>query len=129
MLFFSESTQGYYDLSFAKYKLPNDAVEITKSVYGELREITAQGKRVVYNQGSFIAEDFQVTPEQAEQSEKLWVVSELERAGFELDKVQDSDPKAVGSVSAWRSYRKSLRSWVDDINFPNKEFRPVSPDA
>ena len=62
-------------------------------------------------------------------TEKAWRDSELIRADIELYKVQDSDPKAVGTVAGWREYRKALRAWPEHKDFPNKEKRPVSPDA
>jgi len=61
-------------------------------------------------------------------SEIAWRDSELTRSDFELNKVQDSDPKAKGSVSDWRNYRKALRSWPESLDFPNKDKRPLSPD-
>ena len=61
--------------------------------------------------------------------ERAWRDSELIRADIELYKVQDIDPKAVGTVAGWREYRKALRAWPEHKDFPNKEKRPVSPDA
>lgn len=61
--------------------------------------------------------------------ERYWRDSELIRSDIELYKVQDSDPKAVGTVAGWREYRKALRAWPEHKDFPNKEKRPVSPDA
>lgn len=60
-------------------------------------------------------------------TERDWRDSELIRSDVELYKVQDSDPKAVGTVAGWREYRKALRSWPEHKDFPNKESRPVSP--
>jgi hypothetical protein len=59
--------------------------------------------------------------------ERNWRDSELINADIELNKVQDSDPKATGTVSDWRTYRKALRAWPEDKNFPKQEFRPKSP--
>lgn len=128
MLFFSESTQGFYDLDFAKYNLPDDAIEITKAVYRELRSATDQGKKVIVEQGSFVVKNVDITPEQLIDQEHVWLVKELERAGFELDKVQDSDPNSTGTVGDWRTYRKALRVWHDHKDFPKTEFRPKAPD-
>jgi hypothetical protein len=61
--------------------------------------------------------------------ERGWRNSELSRSDVELNKVQDSDPKAKGSVADWRVYRKALRAWPEHKDFPNKEFRPVPPDV
>ena len=61
--------------------------------------------------------------------ERLWRDAELVRADTELYKVQDGDPKAVGAVAGWREYRNTLRAWPEHRDFPNKDKRPVSPDA
>jgi hypothetical protein len=61
--------------------------------------------------------------------ERLWRDGELTRADIELYKVQDSDPKAVGTVAGWREYRKALRSWPNSQDFPDISKRPVAPDA
>lgn len=64
-----------------------------------------------------------------ETKERVWRNIEINRADIELNKVQDSDPKAKGAVSQWREYRKALRAWPEHADFPNKEKRPVAPDA
>lgn len=70
-----------------------------------------------------------LSSEIAANDERTWRNNELFRSDIELNKVQDSDPKATGSVSDWRGYRKALRDWPDSNNFPNNEFRPKAPDA
>lgn len=59
--------------------------------------------------------------------ERQWRDWELVRADRELNKVQDG--MGTGTVSAWRSYRCSLRNWPADENFPEQLHRPVAPDA
>ena len=61
--------------------------------------------------------------------ERGWRNKELVRSDIELNKVQDTDPQAKGTVSQWREYRKALRAWPENKDFPNKGKRPVSPDA
>lgn len=62
----------------------------------------------------------------SKESERSWRNSELARADIELNKSQDGD--GVGTVKAWREYRKSLRAWPETKGFPFREFRPVAPD-
>lgn len=62
-------------------------------------------------------------------TERSWRDSELIRADIELCKVQDSDPKAVGTVAGWREYRKALRAWPEHESFPDSAQRPVAPDV
>ncbi|MOA61400.1 hypothetical protein D3C78_1865340 [compost metagenome] len=70
-----------------------------------------------------------VSIEDSKYIEKFWVEAELTRARDELEKVQDSDPQAIGSVSSWRDYRKALRAWQDNVNFPDSSKRPTAPDS
>lgn len=60
--------------------------------------------------------------------ERLWRDDELKRADYELNKVQDADPKARGSVADWRGYRKALRSLPEHPNFTDISARPNPPD-
>lgn len=62
-----------------------------------------------------------------ELSERSWRDAELVRADEELNKVQDADPKAKGTVADWRTYRKALRNYPSVEGFPSKDLRPVSP--
>ena len=93
-----------------------------KETYGspELVEMSAEEVDEHFNN---------VSAKSAEYQERSWRDAELIRADIELNKVQDSDPKSVGSVSQWREYRKALRSYPESEGFPNKDLRPVSPDA
>lgn len=60
-------------------------------------------------------------------NERLWRNQQLLVADYELNKVQDSDAQAVGSVTQWRDYRKALRAWPEHEDFPDESKRPVSP--
>ncbi len=60
--------------------------------------------------------------------ERMWRNMELVRADEELNKVQDSDSKARGSVADWRTYRKLLRSLPEHPSFPDVSARPQAPD-
>lgn len=60
--------------------------------------------------------------------ERAWRDIELLRADYELNKVQDADPNAVGTVALWREYRKNLRAFPQREGFPDVSARPVAPD-
>ena len=127
MFFYSATTNGFY-LKDPK-NLP-DVVEVSDNVYKELFIGQGQGKVISPDSAGYPVLKYpQQDLEDAELMEALWVKSEIDRAREELEKVQDSDPKAIGSVSDWRVYRKALRQWSENGNFPNKEFRPKAPDA
>ncbi len=62
-------------------------------------------------------------------TERAWRNQELIRADYELNKVQDADLKAVGTVGAWREYRKALRQYPQHKDFPSPDSRPKSPES
>jgi len=60
--------------------------------------------------------------------ERHWRNLELFRSDFEINKIEDDDPKAVGTIEQWRKYRRQLRAWPEHEDFPSIEKRPIAPD-
>lgn len=71
----------------------------------------------------------QASIEELAAEERIWRDAELLRADEELNKVQDSDPKAIGTVTQWREYRRALRGIPELAGFPTSHVRPIAPDA
>lgn len=127
-LYYSAGTGGFYD-SRINSKIPDDAVEISQQRYSELRQGEMNGKNIVPNEQGLPNLSAEMSDSSKTQSERSWRNSELSRSDIELNKVQDADPKANGTVSQWRDYRKALRAWPESKDFLNKDKRPVAPDA
>lgn len=133
--FYSKEKDSFYPEEYKSLYLKNntwskDSVEVSEENFVKFSlDASPAGKKRHFQDGVFVWIDDILTEEQATYGEKLWRDYELKRCDIELNKVQDSDPKASGSVSDWRTYRKALRAWPENPNFPNKEFRPPSPDA
>lgn len=109
---------------------PDDAVEITEDEFKSFfLNSSPIGMKRKYSTNGFNWVEIPQKLEDAINSERLWRNSELQRADVELNKVQDSDPKAKGSVSAWREYRKALRALPEHHEFPYKQARPLAPDS
>lgn len=125
-IFYNPLDEGFYHEGVQK-NIPPTAIIITPAQYEEFREEQQQGKKVSYIDGAFVFENRVPSIEDLSYFEASWVTMELQNAGEELDKVQDSDVNAVGTVSQWREYRKALRAWSTHKDFPNKNFRPKSP--
>lgn len=134
--YFSPTTFGFYPEEFKKQyekagNWPNDLVEITEADYKKYAlGSSPEGKYPSLIGGVLSWVDVipaELTLGQLETEERTWRNSELDEADIELNKVQDSDAKSVGSVADWRNYRKLLRSWPEHVEFPNKTFRPISP--
>ena len=116
------------NLGFSDSPTKGFITEITYHEYLKLLSAQSSGFEIKSKDGLpvLVARN---SPVSFELDERLWRNKELSRVDIELYKVQDSDPKAFGTVSQWREYRKALRAWPEHKEFPNKEFRPVAPDA
>lgn len=123
--FYPEELRKWYDKIGS---WPCDALEVTYEQFEQFSLTSKENhKRTFSTEAGF--EWTIIPPTASAESERAWRNLELQRSDVELYKVQDSDPKAVGAVSQWREYRKNLRNWPEHGSFPNKEFRPVSPDV
>jgi hypothetical protein len=126
-IYFSETTQGFYQDGFNS-NIPEDAVTVSENKYSELYNKISNGFKVIVEDGvfSFVKQHDQQS-EDFEVAERRWRDEQLNYADIELNKVQDSDPNSKGSVTEWRQYRKELRAWPDNKNFPNIDHRPTPP--
>jgi hypothetical protein len=125
-IYYDPVSQGMYQSDIHK-TIPSTSVEITEIKRRELLAGESTGMVISVVDGVVTLVDKMLSEEEIRQSEIFWCNSELLVADNELDKVQDSDPKAIGTVSDWRTYRKALRAWPENKNFPKQEFRPKSP--
>ena len=127
-IYYDKGVNGFLHENIAP-TIPNTAVEISVSKYKELRQGQLDGKVLSCDEdGNPILVEKTVTQEEIFLAERSWRDVELDRADEELNKVQDSDPKARGTVSQWRDYRKALRAWPENPDFPEKSLRPKAPD-
>lgn len=126
-VYFDPVSNGFYQSDIHK-SIPSTAIEITDKKRWELVDGMSKGLEIV-SEGGNLKLIPKPSTEDESLVERLWRDSELARADIELYKVQDSDPKSKGSVSEWREYRKALRAYPESEWFPNKESRPVAPDA
>lgn len=105
---------------------PDDGIEVSPE---DFKEFSAgkDGHFRKFENGALCWAESQPNLEELSRAERVWRDGELRRADEELNKVQDADPKAVGSVADWRTYRKALRQWPESLEFPSLESRPKSP--
>lgn len=119
---YSAKTKGFYDDS----NYPKDSVEISHEYYKQLLEAQDQGNSIGCDEKGFPVIVL-IKQNNASTEERIWRNLELQRADIELNKVQDGE--GVGSVQSWRDYRKQLRAWPQDKNFPLSSERPKAPDT
>lgn len=126
-VYFDPVTMGFYTTEHFK-TFPSTAVNIPVELYKELQAGETRGLQIACDDAGYpFLKPLDVDIEFLISAEHIWINTELARAGLELDKVQDSDATAVGTVGQWRDYRKALRAWAGHKDFPKKEFRPKSP--
>jgi len=135
MWYFDPTNKGFYSSSLHK-KLPAGCIGISDEEYRTFAlSCNPVGCMVGVVDGKIGWETIgrldKPSGEPAKAKERSWRDAELSRADIELYKIQDSDPKSMGSDSdaQWREYRKALRVWPEHKDFPNKKLRPVAPDA
>lgn len=127
-VYYDPISEGFYHEG-VQTKFPSTAVEISQEFYEQCLDLQAKGFKVIANADGDLS--FEKRPLQSIDvalTELAWRNLELKRADVELNKVQDGDTSAIGSVGAWRSYRKDLRKWPENNNFPDSHFRPKAPD-
>lgn len=133
-MYYSKQNDAFYPEEYREFYVnagtwPSDLIETSAEDFNDFGlQTPPNGKIRGFIGGVFCWADIVITEEQAQQNEISWVSLEINRVRDELEKVQDSDPYSVGTVADWRNYRKLLRVWSTNINFPNKDFRPMAPD-
>lgn len=127
-VFYSPSYRGFYDTT-VHAKIPSDSISITNDEHKQLLSELALNKMIVIVNGKISTVDntsLKISENCA--LERIWRDSELKRCDVEIFKLQDSDPNKFGTIEVWRTYRKLLRAWPENDNFPNKNCRPSAPD-
>lgn len=88
--------------------------------------------RAIASEFGEIAEYEEPVPTEAQlvELEDKWRLLQLELIADQILAIEDEDPTALtGTDRQWRDYRTKVRAWkFGAINFPDKQFRPVSPD-
>ena len=130
-IYYSKESNGFYlDEIHVKSGIPKDAKKIPFELYRNLIDEQSKGKIIIPDEnGMPILADVASNEDILVIKERMWRDSELRRADTELNKVQDADPKAMGSVASWRDYRKALRAWPENKDFPSPALRPKAPDT
>lgn len=134
-MYFSKTTLCFYpETLLERYKehgtLPDDLVAVSESCVDEyMRGMPPEGKVLGADKAGKPTWKAKPKPskDQQEANERRWRNLELVRADTELKKAEDDD--GVGTPQEWRAYRKSLRAWPEHEKFPNKAYRPKSPDS
>lgn len=125
--YYSASAQGFFTSEVNGENIPSDCVEITEEYKAYLLSSESSAKKIAPDESGYpVIVDVTLSDSDKASVEKAWRDSELGQADMELNKVQDADPKAVGTVAQWREYRRALRNYPESEGF-SSGIRPVSP--
>lgn len=125
--YYSASAQGFFTSEVNGENIPSDCVEITEEYKAYLLSSESSAKKIAPDESGYpVIVDAVLSDENRVMIERAWRDSELIQADVELNKVQDADPKAIGTVAQWRQYRKELRAYPESEGF-SSGIRPVSP--
>lgn len=126
---YSPKTDTFYPENIIYNSLPDDVVDVGEEDFTKFIQTAPEGYTRGFSNGKVSWIKVIKSEENLASEERYWRNRELNRSDIELNKVQDSDSNAKGSVADWRSYRKALRSWPESSDFPDSTKRPVAPDA
>lgn len=128
MIYYSKTTNGFYNTEFIKYDLPKDAVEITQTFYKELFDGQNEGKYIVPGDNGYPRLVDERTP-----------VDEIEAARVRSvrDALLSADIDSLNPIrwaamtpekqKEWADYRSALLHVPQQAGFPNNVTWPKKP--
>lgn len=135
MKYYSPSKCTFYDSVFKEVYIsngnwPDDLVEVGEQLYEEVViKKPKSGYCLVTDENGKPSLKFS---EELVVSEDIlreisWRDRELTLADFEINKILDEDFVDSDRERSWRNYRKELRNWPDNPDFPDELKRPKQP--
>ena len=130
----AKSTSGFYEPSFSK-SIPDDAVEITHDEHMALLAGQGEGKVISWgNDGYPFLEDAPApSQEQLATVERAWRDTMLSATDSVVTRHRDEledEAKTTLTTKQYtelQAYRRALRNWPEDGEFPLSEHRPTTP--
>lgn len=133
MRFYSQSTQTTYLQGFHA-EMPADVVEISQALFLSVIGNPAPGKiRVHDDQGLPYLVDAPVVPQNLTVLEREWRDAELASVMWLRERHRDQQEIGTDTTLSGDQfkellvYTQALRDWPQSSDFPNIEYRPVSP--
>lgn len=136
VVFFSASTCGAYSLDMHGADIPDDAIKIPKSDWTSLlAELGRSAKKIAadVNGLPILIDPPPPTRDELEASERVWRDVRLAETDAVVTRHRDElEEEAKTTLTAeqyteLQSYRRALRNWPEDGDFPLSEYRPPAP--
>ncbi len=106
--------------------MPNDVIEITDELYGQLLDGQANGKRIIADANGIpmLADQPFPTNEQLISKERVWRDRQIAATDY---LAMPDYPLTDAQRSEMHVYRQALRDWPAAGGFPTQENRPQPP--
>ncbi|NWA40899.1 phage tail protein [Pseudomonas reactans] len=133
-MFASKSARGFYDPEIHTF-MPSDALEISAERYSELLVGQSEGKVIDWNNDGFptLAEPPLPSDEELIAAERIWRDAHLSPTdgivARHRDEIESGGPTTLTPVqySELQAYRRELRNWPQQTEFPLANHRPTIP--
>ncbi len=123
-----ENREGSYTYDYITFSAP-EGDDAPNRYYLQMQQelagnVEIDGDLVVASVDAYAGSDREAADlaAQAEATERNWRDAELSNADIEIYKLEDS----AGDTTVWRAYRKALRDYPQQPDFPNGT-RPTAP--
>lgn len=124
-LYFSASTNGFYDDNIHGGNMPDDVVTVTPEEHAALMDAQSTGKIISHNIDGRPEAVYPIPPT----TEELWAAVRLQRdrllAACDWTQISDS-PLSATAKAAWAAYRQALRDVPAQTDPANLEW-PSEP--
>lgn len=131
-MYYSNSTQGFYNLELHGNKMPSDVVEIPHESYLSLLHGQSTGKVITSDTNGYptLQDPLPPTPEQLANSAQAEMKAELDWADIEIKKHQEGHTRTVATPEELYAYKNACRDYVRNIDgvltiVGDKPVRPV----
>lgn len=133
-MFASKSARGFYDPEIHSF-MPSDALEISTERYSELLVGQSEGRVIVWNDDGFpfLAEPPPPSDEELIAAERAWRDAHLSPTdgivARHRDELESVGPTTLTPTqySELQAYRRLLRNWPQQTEFPLVNHRPTIP--
>lgn len=124
MLYYAESTRGFYDTAINRV-IPEDAVAVTRQQHAALLAAQAGGKEIVSSPGGVpIAVERRLTREQIVEGVRIAASAALAASDSAIIAFYENGAPVP---EQWKAYRASLRAIISGQDQPTT--LPKSPDG
>ena len=134
-IYYSSNPRGFYDSRMHGDNIPEGAKEITEELRWALLDGQSQGKIIREDADGYpvLIEPPPLTPEEVAAIERNWRDAKLATTDGDVTRHRDELEEGTSTTltaeqyTALQVYRRQLRDWPENGEFPLIDHRPVAP--